>query len=157
MSIQYLTYKEIDKKKWNDSIARSSNCLIFAYSWYLDIVANKQWDALILGDYETVMPLAWRKKLSISYLYQPFFTNQLGVFSTKKITEKMVEDFLNAIPKTFKFIDIGLNYANNFRTNLYPQQEKVCQYVDLNNSYDSVKKFYSDNLKRNLKLAANAR
>jgi hypothetical protein len=54
--IQYLSHKNIDKIKWDAVIASSSNRLIYGYSFYLDHMA-KQWDALILNDYEAVMPL----------------------------------------------------------------------------------------------------
>jgi hypothetical protein len=66
-----------------NAIARSFNGIVYAYSWYLDIV-SPGWDALVKDDYKSVMPLTWRKKYGIKYLYQPFFTQQLGVFSSDK-------------------------------------------------------------------------
>ena len=54
--IQYLKNKEIDFKKYDACIAAAINSRIYAYSWYLNIVADN-WDALVLNDYEAVMPL----------------------------------------------------------------------------------------------------
>ena len=49
--------------------------------WYLDIV-HENWDALMEDDYERVMPMpVITKNWRISYIFQPFFVQQLGVFS----------------------------------------------------------------------------
>src|ERR1044071_9207251 len=92
--IQYLTYKEIDKVKWDACIDNADNGLIYAYSFYLDHLAL-HWDALVFNDYEIVMPLTWNKKYGIYYLYQPFLTAQLGVFG-KNISEEIFSKFLKA-------------------------------------------------------------
>src|ERR1051325_4489828 len=107
VAIQYLAHKDIDKKKWNRCIDNADNGLIYAYSFYLDCMA-KNWDALVQNDYEAVMPLTWKKKYGIRYLYQPFLTAQLGVFG-QIITERQCGDFIQAIPSKFRYIDISLN------------------------------------------------
>mgnify|MGYP006875189819 CR=1 FL=1 len=95
MRIAYILHKDIDKLKWDACIQKAKNSLLYVHSFYLDIVSSG-WDALIAGDYEYVMPLTHRKKLGIAYLAQPAFTQQLGVFSKKKIDYKIVMDFLEA-------------------------------------------------------------
>ena len=79
--IHYLQRQEIDTAKWDACIDKAPNGLIYGRSFYLDHMAAGQWDALVLGDYEAIMPLAWRRKWGIRYLYQPPFTQQLGIFS----------------------------------------------------------------------------
>ncbi len=79
INIQYLTNKQIDKQKWNTCIDNADNGLVYVYSFYLDHMA-KYWDALVLNDYEAVMPLTWNKKYAVHYLFQPFLTAQLGLF-----------------------------------------------------------------------------
>ena len=79
MPVHYITYQQIDKSKWDNCIDTAANGLVYGYSFYLDAMA-KHWDALVLDDYEAVMPLTWRKKFGIRYLYQPAFTQQLGIF-----------------------------------------------------------------------------
>ena len=111
-NIQYLTYEQIDKAKWDVCIDKAVNGLIYGYSFYLDNMADN-WDALVLDDYEAVMPLTWKKKYSILYLYQPFLTAQLGVFGTTMSTE-LLERFIQRIPVKFKYIDIYLNQQNVF-------------------------------------------
>jgi hypothetical protein len=110
--INYIKHTDIDKNKWNRCISAANNSIIYAYAWYLDIV-SPNWDALVLNDYEAVMPLTHRKKYFLSYLFQPFFTQQLGVFSKKESQALLVQEFLNAIPTKFKLIDINLNEDNS--------------------------------------------
>ena len=95
--IKYIPQNEIDKEKWNTCIGNAMNGLIYAYSFYLDHM-TKHWDALVLGDYDAVMPLTWNKKYSFYYLYQPAFIASLGVFG-KSSDETLVKNFLESIPK----------------------------------------------------------
>jgi hypothetical protein len=101
--IYYKKREEIDIAKWDQCIEKSSNGLIYAYSFYLDHTADN-WDALILNDYEAVMPLPWRKKFQFYYLYQPTFTAQLGIFGNN-ISAQLIENFLEAIPSKFNCKD----------------------------------------------------
>src|SRR5687768_1600053 len=98
--ILYVSRDALDVKKWNACIDRAANGLVYGYSFYLDHMAL-QWDALVLNDYEAVMPLTYNKKYGISYLYQPFLTAQLGVFG-KTVNAELVEAFLAAIPSRFR-------------------------------------------------------
>ncbi len=152
--IQYLSNQNIDRRKWDETIARSFNGIVYAYSWYLDIV-SPGWDALVKDDYKSVMPLTWRKKYSVRYLYQPFFTQQLGVFSAEKSDADLVQNFLDAIPAQFQFIEINLNTFNLSNLSISSIKKNLTHELDLIESYETIAKNYSDNLKRNLKKAQN--
>ena len=104
-SIQFIKRDKIDEQKWNEAIAQSVNSLPYAYSWYLDAVAEN-WAALVLDDYKTVMPLVWLRKLGIKCLYQPYYCQQLGVFSTQ-LNEKTIANFLDYAIKIFLYININ--------------------------------------------------
>ncbi|MFT3822367.1 MAG: GNAT family N-acetyltransferase [Chitinophagaceae bacterium] len=73
----------------------------------------KHWDALVYGDYEAVMPLTWNSKWGISYLYQPAFMQQLGVFSKAFLDTSLLDEFISTARKHFRFAEIFLNYHNN--------------------------------------------
>ena len=97
MAIKYLLYQQVDKQKWDACIGSANNGLIYGYSTYLDAMANN-WDALVSGDYELVMPLPWRKKYGVYYLYQPFLTACLGVFGNNvKVFPNPVTDKLTIL------------------------------------------------------------
>jgi hypothetical protein len=149
--IKYLQHKEIDKAKWDACISRASNGLIYAYSFYLDAMA-KHWDALVLKDYEAVMPLIWNKKYGFYYLYQPAFTASLGVFG-KNLTEMLIGEFIQAIPSKFKLTEISLNSGNIFSIPTGFSILRSNYILHLNKSYEELYKAYRDNHKRNINKA----
>ena len=121
VNIRYVKHTDIDKVKWDACIHNAPNGLIYAYSYYLDIM-SKNWDALILSkgllsenDYEAVMPLTQNKKFGISYLRQPAFTQQLGIFGHVHFDNDLTEQFINKALELFLFIEINLNYANEYK------------------------------------------
>ena len=148
--IKYLPHKEIDKAKWDACIKHASNGLIYAYSFYLDAMA-KHWDALVLTDYEAVMPLTWNQKYSFYYLYQPAFTASLGVFG-KNLNKELIDDFIKLIPSKFKLVEISLNTGNlidDSKTSLLRSN----YILILNKPYEEIYKAYRDNHKRNINKA----
>jgi len=149
VEINYLTYQQINKAKWDNCIDRADNGLIYGYSFYLDSMA-KHWDALVLDDYEAVMPLTWNKKYGIHYLYQPPFTACLGVFG-KELTAETVNEFLKSIPPTFKYWDIYFNPGNVFRLKDFDLYKRRNYVTKLNNSYDNLYAAYRENIQRNIK------
>lgn len=139
MSIVYLTYQEIDKLKWDTCIHNSFNGLLYAYSWYLDVV-TEQWDALVEGDYERVMPLPYRRTMGFEQIYMPALAPLLGIFSRTKISEDTVKKFINTIPRRFKTAHIALNKYNSFNTKY---TERKLLSMDLISVYDRLSAKYS--------------
>jgi hypothetical protein len=148
-NIQYLTHQQIDKQKWDACIDNAPNGLVYAYSFYLDRMA-KHWDAVILNDYEAIMPLTWNKKYGIYYLYQPFLAAQLGLFG-KNINAELLEVFLKAIPGKFKYWDFNLNHNNVFSTNTFDLFQRSNFILPLSNPYETLRAEYRENIRRNIK------
>lgn len=139
MNIRYLPYKEIDKAKWDNRISEAANSLIYARSFYLDAMAGN-WDALVSDDYEAVMPLPWKKKWNIKYLYQPAFIQQLGVFSIKPLTDSQIQLFIEKAAEHFKFAEITLNYANVIKQtgSIFQVTQRNNFTLDLNKPYEEL-------------------
>jgi hypothetical protein len=159
MDIQHKTRQQIDTVKWDQCISESSNGLVYSYSFYLDNM-SANWDALILGDYDAVMPLTWNRKYGIYYLYQPFLAAQLGIFGgknrTASITAELVEKFIQAIPSKFRFVEIYLNSGNEFTGADRRFTRKSNYTLKLNKPYEDLYKDYRENNQRNVKKAVNA-
>jgi hypothetical protein len=153
--IKVVEHKNVDKQKWDACIDSSSDACIFVYSWYLDTVCE-DWSALILNDYEAVLPIAAKSKYKINYIYQPFFTRYFGVFSKSKISEKLVNEFLLAIPERYKYLEFCLHENNSTDNKEFKQFEKKYQILNLNSAYEVLQKDFSDNSKRNVKKAIKA-
>lgn len=148
--IQYFEHNDIDRMKWDTLISECG--LIYAQSWYLDIV-HPMWSALVLDDYEAVMPITGGKKFGVNYLYQPFFVQQLGVFARHKMTAEMLHEFLDAIPKKFRFVEIRLNEGNLVENQLQGIDYHRNVVMNLNQDYDTIRANYHTNTKRNLSKA----
>lgn len=98
--MRYVNRNNIDPNLWNACVEGSSHYLPYAQFEYLDAICNGSWGALILGRYEAVFPLPFRKKWGlIPYVYQPAFCQQLGVFGDPGTLT--TQDFIKRIPKHF--------------------------------------------------------
>jgi hypothetical protein len=153
--IRYLQHNEIDKEKWDACIKGSFNSMAYAASWYLDQI-HEDWEALVEDDYERVMPLTGRKKFGVYYLFQPYFVQQLGVFSKSILTPGIIKNFINNIPEKFQFVDIKLNSFNNLSDKSLDLQPNRNYVLDLIHDYNKLYSRYSSNTKRNLKKSANS-
>lgn len=153
--IAFVKRDNIDGEKWERCIAEAANSRIYANIWHLDRTAI-DWEAIVYGDYEYVMPLPVKKKFAINYVYQPLFCQQLGIFP--KPTAPIAALFYNAVHKKFRYADVHLNAQNpslpaESEIRFIPRQNYL---LDLQYNYKSIARNYSTNTKRNIaKSAAN--
>src|SRR5260221_5617297 len=150
--IRYLKRQEIDTARWDACIRSALNGLIYAFHFYLDNMADGQWDALVLKDYEAVMPLPWRRKAGIRYLYQPAFTQQSGIFCPSVVTPALIDAFLYQLRSHFRFAEIYLNYGNPY----FGLAACTNFILPLDLPYDRLAANYKKNLARNLRPATAA-
>ncbi|MEE2700141.1 MAG: hypothetical protein VYD71_02110 [Bacteroidota bacterium] len=143
--IKFFANNEIDKQRWDSCLEQSEDAKVYAYSWYLDVV-SPNWAALIEDDYKSIFPIPIKKKFGISYIAQPLFTQQLGLFSIDKVLA--VQLFLEAIPKKFWLRSLQIH------SELKNIQTKDNFELDVSTDIDKIRKKYSQNVKRNLKKAA---
>ena len=148
--INYVNHTRIDKRLWDDCISRSLNRRVYAFSWYLDVVCPG-WDALIEDDYAGVFPLTFGRKWGISYLYQPYFAQQLGLFSINRITTEMVGCFLRAIPEKFRFVEIQMNDMNHFESPEWYFTRRVNHELEITAGYEALTGGFSQNTRRNIR------
>ena len=148
--IVFLKHTEIDKKRWDDCIKHSFNGNVYVYSWYLDLV-HEDWNALVEDDYQRVMPLTLKRKFGITYFYQPFFTQQFGVFSISILNPDIIERFISKIPSHVKLIDVNFNSLNKLNGKKYKLISNSNYMLDLINEYPKLASKYTNNTKRNLK------
>jgi hypothetical protein len=150
--LKYLEHKNIDYKKWDRCIYNASNSRIYAMSWHLDRTAEK-WDALVLGNYEVVMPLPHRTKWGIKYIFQPLFSQQLGIFPNPP--DIISKQFYIEIRRRFRFADTQINSRNNHVEQ--PEEIKFSgrenYLINLSENYQKIAAGYSQNTARNIKKA----
>jgi hypothetical protein len=151
--IKVVGHNDLDTDRWDECIRQDSSGLFYGYSWYLDMLVP-EWDALVYNDYEAVFPLIKSRKYGIDYLFRPYGTQQLGVFSKVYQSSEMIADFISAIPKNYRYIDTFLHVENPVNC-LNPKWLKPnTNYVlSLERSYRKIYEGYSKQTLRNLKKA----
>lgn len=150
--IRFVEHADIDYKKWDQCVANSPFGMVYAKSWYLDRICGN-WDALIGDDYLYVMPIPNNRKFGIRYIFQPFFTQQLGVFSGIFLTSEIVDRFLNAIPGQFKLTDQNLNLGNQPKTPNFSFRQNTTYHLSLVPEVAGIRKAYKTNTRRNIQKA----
>ena len=145
-NIQFITHADINKQLWDACVSNALNSLIYGSSEYLNAM-SPQWDGLVLGNYEAVMPLTWRSKMGIKYMCMPAFTQQLGLFITQQEHTKLLPLFLQKISALYRLVDLQLNYANQTDHVLFHNNYVLL----LDKPYEQITKGYKTDLLKNLK------
>lgn len=157
--IKHIKYKEIDFKKYDLCIKNAKNTRFEASSWYLDIVTDKNWNVLVLNNYQAVLPLPMhrvKRKLLKKMVVQPFYCQQLGIFYNE-ITKKEIELFLESLKKESIFY-YQFNTHNSFVKTFFKEQITIRDnyILDLNLPYKELKTNYKKGLKLNIRKAEKA-
>jgi hypothetical protein len=149
--IKFLHNNEIDKQRWDECIDASPHGLIYARSFYLDIICPG-WHALSGANYDWVLPVTHKKKWGIAYLYQPPFTQQSGVFA-KKDAIVPYQQIIEWLQQHYKFWEVSWNYATDRSIlNSSLQINSATNFIlNLKNPYESILSNYSNVLIKNLK------
>ncbi|WP_031527631.1 GNAT family N-acetyltransferase [Dyadobacter crusticola] len=167
MSPILLTRSQIDDAAWNALVQDSPQCVIYAFTYYLDIVCV-DWKALVYSagaGYQVVMPLPVRKSFGFELVYQPLFCQYLGLFSRGQITGEQAALFLKALSRHYSYISAyhfnpdndrlldGLNKSfPEFQTNTY-----VTHWLDLTQTYCELSAGFNKDRRKNLRKAEAAR
>lgn len=149
--IIFLRHNEIDKARWDNCITTSPQSRIYARSFYLDNICPG-WSALISKDYKWLLPLTHRTKWGVTYLYQPAFTQQLGIFAKPDVTVPQ-QVIIQWLQQHYKFWEISWNSSS--RQEDVPQSIQVTPAVNLvlalGSNYKSLALQYSKDLQQNLR------
>lgn len=149
--IHYIERKDIDTEKWDSVIAGSPAETIYGYSWYLDQVA-RNWSALVVDGYRFIMPVVWKKKVGMRYIYQPFYTQQLGVFGREKPDPELIRKMLMVLYKKFRFAGMNLNTLNLVgEGSPFEVVDKSNYELPLDREYNHLFASFKTNCKRNIK------
>lgn len=144
--IKFLKYHEIDFEKYTQCLENSEQYKYCATKQFLEITSNKNWDLLVKGDYEAVMPIPFSKKKGLKVVLNPKLCQQLGVFSAKD--DKEINDkFLSFLKENFIVWYYAFNEHNAFSESLMKRNN----YIIFSDSYQNVRQKYSPKRKRKLR------
>ncbi len=146
----FLKASQIDKIRWDRTVEQSGTGNFYALSWYLDTVCP-EWNALILGDYDYIMPLPTKRKGFFKILYQPFFSRQHGILGRNQPDFLTLAVFLNALPKSYKQVMFGTQQIESVEIEGYSISNYQYQELELGRDLNEIKAGYSENASRILK------
>jgi hypothetical protein len=140
MQTRFVPFEEIDKNKWNGTVHYSPHGNIYGYHWYLKSVIKK-WDAIIEGDYQSVMPVFRNPLTSFQLQLLP----ELGPYSVNAVTDKRSEQLYTLWEKYN--VEKAYSFNHAYTTQLYKisgqtLQQKQQVYLDLSMSYDKIVDLY---------------
>ena len=107
--------------------------------------SSENWDVLIDGDYRAVMPLPSRKKFGLRYVYTPAFVQQLGVFSSQRISSDLENKFYKRLTSGFVLADYALHSGSQPKKSW---RKRVNYTLDLNRSSEDLIRAFNSNRKR---------
>ncbi|QRQ99407.1 GNAT family N-acetyltransferase [Dyadobacter sandarakinus] len=101
----FLSRHQVDETAWNALITASHQCVVYAFTYYLDQVCQ-DWEALVwpTEHYRLAVPLPVRFKCGYRILYQPLFCQYLGIFSQCTLSRDLVMQVLQAINRRYAYI-----------------------------------------------------
>ncbi|QXP68612.1 hypothetical protein [Polaribacter sp. AHE13PA] len=148
--IQYVEREDLEVEKYDACIDNSIQSRIYAFSWYLDIVADN-WDVLVLDDYKAVMPIPCRKKAGIKYVYPPLWLLELGIFSLSENID--YNPFFKLLFQKFKSVESRLNSAINIQENTSCFVGKQMQILLISDDYNTICNGYRKDRRKDLNKA----
>lgn len=148
--MQWLSNDAVDYHKWNKCLQEADNSLIYAHTDFLNAMAPG-WEGLVVDDYSLIFPVSRRRKYGISYLCQPAFAQQLGIFGKKETIQQKQEELLKAVAKRYNFIELYLNYL---QTSFLPNGSLYSNFIlPLGTGFEAISNNYKNDLRKNLKRA----
>ncbi|HTE23383.1 hypothetical protein [Flavitalea sp.] len=144
-----LRRSEIDEVKWNQTVRGSKGAVIYGLTYSLDLLGGS-WDALVAGDYRYILPLPYRKKFGIRYLYTPTFIQRLDVYGND-CNEEIRAMFLIALERHYSYADIDLAFSSPETD--WSSRARVNYVLPLLEGYDLIAGAYQEEATKCLRKA----
>lgn len=148
--IKLLHNSKIDLDRWDRVVQQATNTRVYAESWYLDRVAP-DWQGLVYGNYEYVMPVAVGVKFWVRYAYQPVYAQQHGIFPPA--TPAITADFIQKLKKEFRYFNISLNAYNVSVAEWVEVEKRKNHILSLKPDIETLNQQYSAHTQRYLRKA----
>ncbi|MBC3540405.1 GNAT family N-acetyltransferase [Rufibacter sediminis] len=157
--IHLLRRDALNETRWKTCLQKAHQPLVYVQFWYLEAVCAGQWAALVEmqgEEYVSLFPVPVRRRLGQASVYQPLFTQQLGLVLTPTSQHRTVEEYLNVLTAAYPRGQYQMPLASinpsalpeTWFWRLRPNYE-----LSLTPDYAALRQNYSSNLRRNLQKA----
>lgn len=154
-TINILLPNEIDVAKWDALVSKVNAPIYCTYNFINSLSQN--WKALVVNDYELVLPIPYKTKLTIPYAYSVPFIQQLGFIGNLELIQD-IDLIKKHLKKVVKLGEIYANYKNQF---LIQKEkgviEKLNLILPLHKNYEELQNGFSKDALRNIAKAEKQR
>lgn len=156
LPLRLLRFSELDLAAWDACVAGARQPVPYAHSWWLQATAGR-WDALVqpepeTGRYLSVWPLPAKWRPGGRQVYQPPFTQQLGLISSQEEAPAIGLKLLAALSGPYAQFYAQLNEANGVPTAAGPFAVETRQtyHLNLSPAYETMRAGYCADYRRRL-------
>jgi hypothetical protein len=156
-----ISRREVDATRWDQSVQQSLQQIVYAYTWYLDLVCDN-WVAVVwpsAQSYQVILPLPVRRKYGVSVIQQPLFCQYLGFFYGQTVPDALISEFFSVFTRAFPYISTYNFHPQNFTPQLLDCAEThgltintlYTHQLSLTQPYESIAESYKKDRKTNLR------
>lgn len=150
--IVHLLHHQIDPDAWDRRLASASNAAWYGSRAALDAAAPG-WNALVDEESGAQMPLPWRMKYGVRYLYQPFMLQHVGPYMPEP-SDRLVGRFLEAIPRGYRYADICVQGGTAVQAAGLRTEVRTNHVLELGHHVEELRSRYSTSHRRSVQKAA---
>ncbi|TAF93298.1 MAG: GNAT family N-acetyltransferase [Cytophagia bacterium] len=161
MRVRLLGRSAINDQAWNTFVGQSPQQIIYAYTWYLDVVSPR-WVALIIEDenrqWIAAMPVPLRRKFGVWVVCQPLFCQLLGIYCRAGCDNSLTNSaLLTTLPHFFCYASIytGIFGKQTAWPDFFQTQHCENYILPLQQPYQAIHEGYTADRRINLKRAQN--
>jgi uncharacterized protein Usg len=152
--IKFLEHKEIDFDKWDACVGSNTFPKPYGFSWYLNWLTD-QWQGVVYGDYEAVLPVFVQSKYGIRFSTRPYGTQSVGPYAKIPLTAELINDLVDEAMKHVQYAEFFMELN---LTSLHWSSKSYSNFtIDTTEDYEILQSRMSAQNKRNLKKAEKAK
>lgn len=144
MTIRVIKREAVEDEKWDGCVAASANGSAFVSTWFLDLICD-DWEAIVLDDYDAVMPLPLRRQMGLKQVYHPSLLPYSGIVNRIPLVPDVVMKMIETVP--YRNIHLVMNVHNrlplSFTSKLQTYRYPV---LDLISDLDWIEKHFRDDM-----------
>jgi hypothetical protein len=152
-----LRHHHLDLSAWDACVARAGQQVPYAQSGWLAATAGR-WDAAVetspAGDYLSVLPLPVQRRPWGRTLYQPAFTQQLGLLTTAASCHRALLDYLPLLRKHYAqgYLQLHTQQEMAAAPPGFQLTERLTYHLALAPDYAHLRAGYTADYRRRLRL-----
>ena len=158
MPLQYLPFSALDLTAWDACVGAAEQAVPYAPASWLQATAGR-WDAVVetdaaSGRYLSVLPLPVQRRPWGRQVYQPAFTQQLGLLTTAGSRHRSVAGYLALLPGRYARFYTQLNTDNAVEAAPpgFALTHRQTYLLSLAAGYDTLLKGYAADYRRRLRV-----